>query len=186
MSAVFGGKFCHIHIPKTGGTWVRLVLQKQGWKPKDVAGNHEPAPDVPYLKFCFVRDPADWLRSWWGHEQRHGWPSNPNPSEREDSEFIKMMYYLNQFKTDDLAEFVHAVEEDHPGYVTDFFSKYTKTADRVGRTETLMDDFIRFTGLVDTTFEPYNVTPIEYRPDFPPGVREFVLDREDVEALVHG
>jgi hypothetical protein len=183
------GNLVHIHIPKTGGTWVRIVLQKRGRKAKDLAGSHEPCPDgVDAKKICFVRDPTNWLRSWWGHEQRHGWPSNPNPSatERADSEFIKMMYYLARFKTDSFPEFVMAVETDRPGYVTDFFSRYTHNADCVGRTETLKADLCRFAHIEHPpTLKPYNVTPREFRPRISAEVREFVDMREDVGGLVH-
>lgn len=67
-----------IHMPKTGGSYVRNVLQAQfGWK--YVAGGHDPVwyenPSNSPLPVCdklfgVVRDPWTWYGSMWRYAQR--------------------------------------------------------------------------------------------------------------------
>lgn len=76
----YGEWGCFIHIPKTGGTFVRQVLNgianpmrapgKTHDLPKDWA-NH-----APY--WTSVRDPADWLASVWAHRERQAWRKYPH------------------------------------------------------------------------------------------------------------
>ena len=90
-----------LHIPKTGGSWVRAVCQKQGlaigqfghmhanyehaaryWiqYPDHYASlavrtmNIRPVRIGDAFVFCLVRHPLSWIESWWNYNNRRGWP----------------------------------------------------------------------------------------------------------------
>lgn len=65
------GEFVFIHLPKTGGVWVRAALEAAGRAPMSRRVTHVPASEVPVEyqglpMFGFVRDPWDWYCSMFG------------------------------------------------------------------------------------------------------------------------
>jgi hypothetical protein len=59
-----------LHIPKTGGMWVREVLHNCNLVVKSYEFRHDiPVADERYhtinYRFCFVRHPATWYKSYW-------------------------------------------------------------------------------------------------------------------------
>lgn len=77
------------HIPKTGGTWVRVALKEAGVKTRAVrtmGGPHpfnlkwtHATPDtvvqsapIGRFSFCFVRQPVAWYTSYWSFRSRKG------------------------------------------------------------------------------------------------------------------
>jgi len=71
-------KAIFLHIPKTGGTWIRHYFQETNldhkrpeFKEKGAHIHGEAVRELighsEDLFFCFVRHPLTWLRSYWVH-----------------------------------------------------------------------------------------------------------------------
>lgn len=63
-------RFIYVHVPKTGGTWVRQVLSTrmpEAWSPFDRYGHVGVVEIPPHLRgvprIAFVRNPWDWFVS---------------------------------------------------------------------------------------------------------------------------
>ena len=181
MAYLWSNGMVQMHIPKTGGKWVRKTMEATGHKiVRDVAGGHEPAPVLLNTPaFVFVRHPATWLASWWAHCQRHGFqklkalPANYE----EDNVFGKMQSFTSLHMAKDFPSFVIAVLADKHNYVTDFFDAFTSVADHVGKQESLKDDLERFVGPV-ADFDPFNVA--DNLPNISPAIRSIVAHHEDL------
>lgn len=125
-----------LHIPKTGGTWVRNVLHAS-CKVEVVGYSH--IHNWAYARkklpegiqaFCFVRHPATWLQSYWADRQIVGWGGD--------------LPIAHDCQSDDFNEFARNVETIHPGYVSELFGKYTGEGVWVGRCETLAINLAEF------------------------------------------
>ncbi len=61
------------HVPKCGGNWVRAALRAWGvefheWFAEGASVEHSVPAHFPGFQgpsCVFVREPVDWLRSWW-------------------------------------------------------------------------------------------------------------------------
>jgi len=54
-----------VHMPKTGGTWVRRKLLRETGR-----AEHHRAVDLPRPSWGIVRGPSDWYESYWLHCMR--------------------------------------------------------------------------------------------------------------------
>jgi hypothetical protein len=80
--------FVFVHIPKTGGSFVRAVISDHLPVIDSPAGKHTPYGDLPVEwqqlpGFYVVRNPWDWYVSWYHYRTRRG-PREPprNPGKR--------------------------------------------------------------------------------------------------------
>jgi hypothetical protein len=148
MAVLLKTGWLFVHIPKTGGTWLRCGLAEAG-----VAAGEEADPGVapwpvlagasagmrrchatarsvghdPARSFCFVRHPLAWYRSLWAHGARDGW---------EPGEFA-----LDQYGCDDFTEFMDRCLRAFPtGFVSHLYRVYTEGVGFVGRFERLGED----------------------------------------------
>ena len=66
MYIVNNDEFCFIHIQKTGGTWVKYILERC-YDCRIVVHKHAPIRFLPQPMdtFCIVRNPYDWYCSSW-------------------------------------------------------------------------------------------------------------------------
>jgi hypothetical protein len=150
--AIFLEHCTFIHIPKTGGTWVGEVLDDLGLALSGEAGDHRPAEtDKPC--FAFVRDPEDWVVSWWCHRKRNGWNWQDRRLE-------------NECKSEDFTQWIENII-GKPGIVEqallDFVLPYE--AVRLGKTENIRHDLIKFLGEFGETFD-----------------EQVVLDKEEIHV----
>ena len=115
---LIGDGWAFIHVPKCGGTAIRAILEGKESSdvmpmyPRCTASHrfHWVAPKRPAgCVFMTVRHPATWLRSYWMHRMRHGWPPNR---------------HLNRLGSVNFAEFVRRVCHHEPGYVSEMFDSY--------------------------------------------------------------
>lgn len=62
-------KYIFLHVPKTGGTWVRMMLQLSGGIERELKGHNPYSKVTPKDRpaFCFVRNPWDWYISLYCH-----------------------------------------------------------------------------------------------------------------------
>lgn len=163
-----------IHIPKTGGLWAREAIRRCGI-PLRVHRQHDdrvPVEARGRFRFAFVREPAEWLRSFWAYHERRGW--------RDYDDSPVFAFYA--FRGDGgFAGFVERYLERGAGGVNRLFARYTSGCQFVGRTETIRRDLAealqrageRFDPQVLATFPAYNVS--RELPEWPSGLREAVV-----------
>ncbi|MCB0334989.1 MAG: sulfotransferase family 2 domain-containing protein [Bdellovibrionales bacterium] len=127
-----------IHIPKTGGSWVRLALRNSGLTLIEPIGilKHAPPSELPadnLFSFAFVRNPWDWFRSWWGYRMQTNWQHAQEPMDV-------------RCKSDSFQEFIDAMLEHFPGACTysyeRFLGKQFDAVNFIGRTESLLEDLL--------------------------------------------
>lgn len=162
MALILPGRFAFLRVPKTGSRWASAVIgravevqdhrtgRRAGswarWGHADIADVGDAAP----FRFAFVRNPADWWRSWFTHESRAGWPD-----------------LAADLRVGGFASFVDRVIEQHPGYVGRMFARFVgepgAEIDFIGRHETLRADLghvlARFGIAADLDAAPINVAP---------------------------
>ena len=139
-----------IHIPKTGGTWVKRVLLESGLEclPAVGAGSHNLTWRYEHpgtRKFAFVRHPLTWLESAWRglHES---WPNQqPSPVLFNERAFTPIRLLTRTCGELDFGSFVRAVLDREPAFVTRMYEWYigpcgAPLVEMVGRMESLAED----------------------------------------------
>ena len=139
------------HIPKCGGTWVKVAMKEAGLSYSGTHNIKEPhpfnlktahaTPDTVIEKakegrysMCFVRQPVAWYTSYWSFRSRKG--------ARRDEHFP-----ADGLWSDDFDQFVNNLLDAYPGgFVTALYQYYTgvdgEKVDFVGRQESLVDDLV--------------------------------------------
>ncbi|OGJ56134.1 hypothetical protein A2706_02325 [Candidatus Peribacteria bacterium RIFCSPHIGHO2_01_FULL_51_35] len=141
-----------LHIPKTGGMWVRQALLRSGLAKAELRHRqhaegtltayphcckHTRVEDLDdhsikgKMFFAFVRHPLSYYQSYWAFKMRTGW------NHRD--------IFDQTFAHEDFSSFVRAVTSEKPGWVTSMYQAYLGN-DRVhiiGKQETLAEDLIR-------------------------------------------
>jgi len=123
-----------LHVPKTGGTYVRKALQAAGVFSEPFKGKHEPIAwqDIQGPVFMVVRHPVALLRSYWLHMMTYGWSA-----ERE----------FDDCQHTDLVAFLQRIAEEAPGAVGRLYSAFYDPVEAeacVGHTESLTADLVAF------------------------------------------
>lgn len=131
-----------LHIPRTGGTWVRRVLSENRLIESELrsetrqesseysVNSWHMVPENVSNAFCFVRHPATWYQSYWAYKQDTSSWSHTNPFDQQCADD----YFL---------EFVKKALASYPvGYVTWLYEFYTENSGFVGRQENLRNDLI--------------------------------------------
>lgn len=125
-----------LHVPKTGGSWVKqaltdatdLVVHRGGsWHAIPKRGRHSSK-----FWFCFVRHPETWYQSYWCFNDRHNkWKNGP-------------CNVLSRFPHSDFNTFVEKVTLAYPqGFLSTYlYPKYTEESDFVGHYESIVEDLI--------------------------------------------
>jgi hypothetical protein len=142
--AIITDRCVFLHIPKTGGTWIKQAFRASNIKFEELGGQHNYFPDLYDLKedgyfddlfvFTIVRHPIHWYPSRWAFRVKNGWqarhPLDWNCASNNFHEFLENV-------------FTYAPE----GWCNWLFSQYCeingKEIDFVGRTEFLADDFVK-------------------------------------------
>ena len=76
-----------VHIPKTGGTYIRSVFKALGYSGTELGHEHSHISHITDLvmpikkdiyAWCMIRHPKTWYQSFWAFRCQRGWsPSNP-------------------------------------------------------------------------------------------------------------
>lgn len=129
---------CFLHIPKTGGTWVREAIKLSGLQYEEIIieENHHPdlsqCPCLDKYKFAFVRNPIDVYRSYWQYKMGNGWDIR--------SPIDKSCCSAN------FHEFVENVLQKYPGICSRRFEAFVgpegSEIEYIGRYENLLEDLI--------------------------------------------
>ncbi len=125
--------------PKTGCQAVRDALQR--YYPEAV--NLSPFHGIPPMEnmrerevLTFVRDPAFWLRSFWGDRRRSQWNYPVKTNNLIWNELCNSLYPGQPLGWD---FFLDWYIDDRAGTIGWLFEQYGKHADTIGRTENLED-----------------------------------------------
>ena len=167
-------KSVFIHIPKTGGSWVRQAIRRAGvpavempcmwhdgtdadWTRNKDGGRleyghmcmHCALHDIDpkgRLTFAFVRHPLWFYRSMWSYKMNRGWEMGNGLDEK--------------FCHDTFEGFVNKCMDMAPpgmGYATSvyewFLDNGKKTVDFVGRQESLADDLVKALRMAGESFD---------------------------------
>lgn len=122
-------------IHKTGTHWVRHAMREGGLTPRvplsdGRATTHWTPAQTPdrmigdRYKVTFVRNPIDWLSSWWCSRMKEKWSKLDAPHDD-----------LRKCKSARFEKFVGRYLETLPGTVTRAFDAYTNGCDYVGKVE---------------------------------------------------
>jgi hypothetical protein len=127
-----------LHVPKTGGTWVREALRAGGVavEPVDPDEPHtelDACPCPQKFKIAFVRHPLSVYQSYWRFKKTDGWDRR-NP-------------FDGACASGSFASFVENVLAKYPGWCSRRFESFVGVAgaeiEFVGRCERLADDLVR-------------------------------------------
>lgn len=151
-----------LHVPKTGGSWVRKCVMASGIECQEYAidGNShigfEACPEPGRFRFAFVRHPVSLYRSYWQYKMTTQWDVR-NPLDMD-------------CRSDNFVEFIQNVLNKYPGAYGRSLVKYVGTRDQeiefIGRYENLVNDLVhalrlageRFREETILGFPPYNVS----------------------------
>ncbi len=172
-----------LHIPKTGGMWVRKVLEDLDLVQCRFSSKHADMERVLHcakhypgrylqavakagplwqhrvrraFKFCFIRHPLAWYESYWAYMCGRGWNQWGKNS-------LGLSRWHPTAELDDLGapdfdRFVRNVMDKSPGYVSRMYGWYaTPEIDFVGRQECLADDLVKVLRRLDVVFDESRV-----------------------------
>ena len=190
-----------VHIPKTGGTFVRRTIKDLGlYRGEAYEGNnnwtriqviHLGIGDIQSnkLTFAFVRNPTTWLQSKWTNMVRR-FKKSSKPSKH---------LWKNDCFSKDFGEFVRKVLDLHPnrptiemnnklGYevVYDKCQPKKHHVDLIGKNESLREDLIRILNTAGEEFDENTILNKEeqrvasrsrnWACQYPPGLEDKVID----------
>lgn len=173
MALLLERKAVFLHIPKTGGSWVTRCAEEEGLVTGHLGSKHADLQRIeefwrhyPYFylrkiistdwnlsstlkscfKFCFVRHPFDWMKSFYRFQTERNWP-DWNGLGVELSRFGNSDWhptsFLHSLPHGSFNEFLNSVIDLRPGFVHELYGWYTGSGiDFVGKQESLSVDFI--------------------------------------------
>jgi hypothetical protein len=133
-----------LHIPKTGGTWVRRVLKKMNLVDKEIGYFH--SCSTGKFVFTFVRNPFSWYESWFKYQESNGWKNFEN---------WHPCSILNGLGSNNFETFLKNVLSHHPGFISNLFFSYTSNASFVGKQENLRENLCKALSLSNINFDKY-------------------------------
>jgi len=164
MALVLRRNILFLHIPKTGGNWLKQVLADQGVVIGSVGHKHADFSSVRVARgrrpdrwltdrvirgaflsrspriFCVVRHPLGWYESWYRYQVSRRWPHWGTVG---DLAHWHVNADLNGFESDSFRSFMRRVNEESPGYVTRLYGRYTDLSGaRVLHQERLAEELV--------------------------------------------
>ncbi|MCB1984124.1 MAG: sulfotransferase family 2 domain-containing protein [Burkholderiales bacterium] len=142
-------KSCFLHVPKTGGSWVKKAIISAGVSCRDytISGNPhiglQNCPSLEKFKFAFVRHPVGLYRSYWQYKMTNGWDSKNQ---------------LDQAcQTDNFHQFVRNLLDKLPGVYSrsliEMVGDEYNEIEFIGKYENLVDDLILALKLAGEAFD---------------------------------
>ena len=153
---VISDHFVYIHLPKTGGTFIRRMLVNKflpkTWKAKELKGGHLVISDIPPTHadlpiFGFVRNPYDWYVSWYYHQKNKDRSDFFNEvSDNGKKDFKSTMMTMAEMDAHEAFknDFDTSKYEVLGAYTAIVLATYGEDLDviQLGRFENLRDDFL--------------------------------------------
>ena len=138
-----------LHVPKTGGSWVREAVRAAGCQAEDYLVDDDVHGDLSYCPcpdrflFAFVRHPLTLYRSYWRFKIGERWDTR-NPFDMDCA-------------ADTFPAFIENVVSKYPAWCSSMFEDYVGPPDRpidfIGRFESLVDDLVRALHGAGETFD---------------------------------
>jgi len=179
MAYLLGEKLAMLHIPKTGGIFLKEVLDM-----KPFAKQHTVVDCPPdRFMFCVIRDPALWLASFWGHMQRHG-------ATAAGPRFRKLLFEPIEvdcwYRDIPINEFFAAYVDKHAGLISSAFSEYISKVDEVIKNETLRISTIVMLDKYGelTAKRAHDLTQLGRKNEMPRGIRDTATPTEKMRDAV--
>lgn len=160
MALIVPGRLVFMHVPKTGGTWIKTVLRSQIGGVIYTKTNHgnpwakaghpdlEDVKDIDGFRIGFVRHPVDWWLSFWRHRQRRG--GKWNLELQLDRDVMSKSF----------DQYVRNILDKRPGYASRMFSEFVgdpgNEIDFIGKQENLIPDLKR--ALKRAGYDPRKLT----------------------------
>jgi hypothetical protein len=139
-----------LHIPKTGGSWVKRVIQRANLDKKREDGAWHSVQIVPgKFTFAFVRHPATWYQSVWAYswKEQH-WHGHHQA--------------LRVAKDRDFSRFIEKIISRFPkGFLGKFYEKWTQHCNFIGKYENMVEDTIKALKLAGEEFDENMVRDME-------------------------
>jgi len=147
-------KTIFLEVPRTGSGHNRWLFKGLGILKRKIGHNHALPEELEeygvyrkFKKFCFVRSPDTWYKSFWAHRMTHGWLTRM----KGDALIYDLDFYCEHDKFDG---FMKEVMKKYPnGFLGEFFPKYTEACDFVGRYENLKPDVLRALIMFDEYYD---------------------------------
>ena len=159
MSLILKKNLLYLHIPKTGGNWLSKIIRDHGCVLRSLEHKHATydlvsgrlrarsfierkltlrgVENMQYM--AVVRNPLTWYESWFKYQTSNNfrdWGEVGNPLKWH------VMSSINSVKQNDFNEFVLAINQVHPGFVTSLYAAYTaRSSAIVIKNETIRQDF---------------------------------------------
>lgn len=116
-----------LHVPKTGGSWVRAVLERNGLAGSSLGPEHTNRHSEKWA-FCVFREPLAWWMSLWRFRNDTNFPplDGAHP-----------LYPLDSMHETDLLLFLARAIDEFPGFCGSLFARYQWEADYVLALENL-------------------------------------------------
>ena len=179
--SVYNDKFIFYHVPKTGGTWVRLLLTHLGIQ-FEMHGTSKSSFHETYkefrpeglFSFTAVRHPITWLQSYFSYRLRVGW-SDVDPLGKVAS-------------SSTFDAFVDKVIDRAPGCISGMYRDYVgdpQEVDYVCHQETLREDMIYVLSKLGYQFDEKLVSNLppalafNQRFEFLNGTKEKIIELEN-------
>lgn len=146
-----------LHIPKTGGNWLRSIIKQSSIKEIKtnkiskhatfdllVGTNRTKFLNLELKKkiryFCVVRHPLLWYQSWFSYQHDKGWR---NWGEEGNFNDWHCLSALNMPKEDDFNQFMIRINQNSPGFLTFLYHSYVlNSGARFLRNENLRDELL--------------------------------------------
>jgi hypothetical protein len=140
---------CFLHVPKTGGSWVKQAIIAAGISAREHSRDgytHLGISDCPQpelFRFAFVRNPLGLYRSYWQFKMTVGWDAQNTLDQ--------------QCRSDDFATFVSAVLSGFPGVyarsLRDYVGPREAPIEFIGHFENLVEDLVQALTLAGESFD---------------------------------
>lgn len=176
-----------IHVPHTGGTWVRRCLEASGLKTEPAKGpGHHGLPEayqqVRY-RFCFVRHPQAWVESVWCG-LKHSWSMLAEmPSLAAEKSWSPFRVLTKRCSANSFDEFVTNILTYEPAFVTRMLEAYIgprgfPKVNAVGQQEHLADHLQTILNHCGFRGELADLPPVKVNPGPVPRWNNAMLDKE--------
>lgn len=157
MSNILEKKTYFLHIPKTGGNWVRSIIRDSGINEVKTnriskhatydllagANSNKYFNRVSRHKinfFCVVRHPLLWYQSWFNYQNTKGWS---DWGEKANFNCWHCLSPLNMPKQNDFNQFMNHVNDNVPGFLTSLYHSYVlNSGARFLQNENLSDELL--------------------------------------------
>ena len=173
---------CFNHIPKTGGRWIKVMIQKYVEYVKIVGyddgkwlyTDHSSLDPCDKIPFYFVREPSSWVASLW--------------KQLENNYARSLSWVIGDISkdvyTDDFDQFVDNICQKN-NWVSMIYSRWTDYLENplVGKIETLNKDFLNILKKCNEKYD--SVSIMNSTQKYRPAVTPIILTTEQKERIIY-